>query len=149
MVLELKAPRGAEPSEFLKLWPSFAIYLVSFFRRILRGDSRRSVQGACPTWSALKRGRAPALLRGCILTVTQRYGLCACGTASEVDIDAEIAACPYCGDEMLTRCPHCESPLMTNGRFCRRCGEEVLRGTVRPKISFVQASMNPARPERS
>jgi len=31
MVLDLKAPESAEPSELLKLWPSFAIYLVSFF----------------------------------------------------------------------------------------------------------------------
>jgi uncharacterized membrane protein len=31
MVLDLKAPQRAEPSELLKLWPSFAIYLVSFF----------------------------------------------------------------------------------------------------------------------
>ena len=31
MVLDLKAPESAEPSELLKLWPSFGIYLVSFF----------------------------------------------------------------------------------------------------------------------
>lgn len=31
MVLELKAPHSGEPAELLKLWPSFAIYLVSFF----------------------------------------------------------------------------------------------------------------------
>lgn len=31
MVLGLKAPLSAEPSELVKLWPSFAIYLVSFF----------------------------------------------------------------------------------------------------------------------
>jgi len=30
LVLDLKAPRSAEPAELLKLWPSFAIYLVSF-----------------------------------------------------------------------------------------------------------------------
>jgi len=31
MVLELKAPDSGEPSDLVKLWPSFAIYLVSFF----------------------------------------------------------------------------------------------------------------------
>ena len=31
MVLDLKAPRSAEPLALAKLWPSFAIYLVSFF----------------------------------------------------------------------------------------------------------------------
>jgi uncharacterized membrane protein len=31
LVLDLKAPQSAEPSALLKLWPSFAIYLVSFF----------------------------------------------------------------------------------------------------------------------
>src|SRR5258706_12775470 len=31
MVLDLKAPRSAEPSSFVELWPSFAIYGVSFF----------------------------------------------------------------------------------------------------------------------
>ena len=31
MVLDLKAPESAEPSELLKLWPSFGISLVSFF----------------------------------------------------------------------------------------------------------------------
>ena len=31
MVLNFKTPRNAEPSELIKLWPSFAIYLVSFF----------------------------------------------------------------------------------------------------------------------
>jgi uncharacterized membrane protein len=31
MVLDLRAPRSAEPYELLALWPSFAIYLVSFF----------------------------------------------------------------------------------------------------------------------
>jgi TMEM175 potassium channel family protein len=31
MVLDLRAPRSGEPSALLKLWPSFAIYLVSFF----------------------------------------------------------------------------------------------------------------------
>jgi uncharacterized membrane protein len=31
MVLDLKAPRSGEPAALLKLWPSFAIYLVSFF----------------------------------------------------------------------------------------------------------------------
>jgi uncharacterized membrane protein len=31
MVLDLKAPRSAEPGALLRLWPSFAIYLVSFF----------------------------------------------------------------------------------------------------------------------
>ena len=31
MVLDLKAPRSAEPGVLLGLWPSFAIYLVSFF----------------------------------------------------------------------------------------------------------------------
>jgi uncharacterized membrane protein len=30
MVLDLKAPRSGEPSAFLRLWPSFAIYIVSF-----------------------------------------------------------------------------------------------------------------------
>ena len=30
MVLDLKAPATGEPSELLKLWPSFAIYLFSF-----------------------------------------------------------------------------------------------------------------------
>ena len=30
MVLELKAPETPEPLALLKLWPSFAIYLVSF-----------------------------------------------------------------------------------------------------------------------
>ena len=30
MVLDLKAPEFAEPSALFKLWPSFAIYLVSF-----------------------------------------------------------------------------------------------------------------------
>ena len=30
MVLELKAPANAEPGALLRLWPSFAIYLVSF-----------------------------------------------------------------------------------------------------------------------
>jgi uncharacterized membrane protein len=30
MVLELKAPESAEVGDLLKLWPSFAIYLVSF-----------------------------------------------------------------------------------------------------------------------
>ena len=30
MVLDLKAPARPEPSELLKLWPSFGIYLVSF-----------------------------------------------------------------------------------------------------------------------
>jgi uncharacterized membrane protein len=30
MVLELKAPEDAEPGALMKLWPSFAIYLVSF-----------------------------------------------------------------------------------------------------------------------
>jgi uncharacterized membrane protein len=31
MVLDLKAPRSAEPAALLALWPSFVIYLVSFF----------------------------------------------------------------------------------------------------------------------
>ncbi len=31
MVLDLKAPRTGEPAVLLRLWPSFAIYLVSFF----------------------------------------------------------------------------------------------------------------------
>jgi uncharacterized membrane protein len=31
MVLDLKAPRTGEPGALLGLWPSFAIYLVSFF----------------------------------------------------------------------------------------------------------------------
>src|SRR5580700_7730434 len=31
MVLDLKPPRGAEPGALVGLWPSFAIYLVSFF----------------------------------------------------------------------------------------------------------------------
>jgi uncharacterized membrane protein len=31
MVLDLKAPRSGEPSALVALWPSFAIYLVSFF----------------------------------------------------------------------------------------------------------------------
>jgi uncharacterized membrane protein len=31
MVLDLKAPRSGEPAALLRLWPSFAIYLVSFF----------------------------------------------------------------------------------------------------------------------
>jgi TMEM175 potassium channel family protein len=31
MVLDLKAPRSGEPTALLGLWPSFAIYLVSFF----------------------------------------------------------------------------------------------------------------------
>jgi uncharacterized membrane protein len=31
MVLDLKAPRSGEPTALLRLWPSFAIYLVSFF----------------------------------------------------------------------------------------------------------------------
>ena len=31
MVLDLKVPRSAEPAELVKVWPSFAIYLVSFF----------------------------------------------------------------------------------------------------------------------
>jgi uncharacterized membrane protein len=30
MVLDLKAPEAAEPAALVKLWPSFAIYLVSF-----------------------------------------------------------------------------------------------------------------------
>jgi len=30
MVLDLKAPRSADPGVLAKLWPSFAIYLVSF-----------------------------------------------------------------------------------------------------------------------
>jgi len=30
MVLDLKAPASAEPSELVKLWPSFTIYLVSY-----------------------------------------------------------------------------------------------------------------------
>jgi uncharacterized membrane protein len=31
MVLDLRAPKSAEPAALLRLWPSFAIYLVSFF----------------------------------------------------------------------------------------------------------------------
>jgi uncharacterized membrane protein len=31
MVLDLKPPQNGEPSALLHLWPSFAIYLVSFF----------------------------------------------------------------------------------------------------------------------
>jgi uncharacterized membrane protein len=31
MVLDLKAPKSGEPTALLRLWPSFAIYLVSFF----------------------------------------------------------------------------------------------------------------------
>jgi uncharacterized membrane protein len=31
MVLDLKAPHSAEPADLGRLWPSFAIYLVSFF----------------------------------------------------------------------------------------------------------------------
>src|SRR5260370_42173763 len=31
MVLDLKAPRTADPSALFGLWPSFTIYLVSFF----------------------------------------------------------------------------------------------------------------------
>jgi uncharacterized membrane protein len=31
MVLDLKAPRRSDPTALLRLWPSFAIYLVSFF----------------------------------------------------------------------------------------------------------------------
>jgi uncharacterized membrane protein len=31
MVLDLKAPRNGEPAALLRLWPSFGIYLVSFF----------------------------------------------------------------------------------------------------------------------
>ncbi len=31
MVLDLKAPRTGEPAALFRLWPSFAIYLVSFF----------------------------------------------------------------------------------------------------------------------
>ena len=31
MVLDLKAPRNGDPRALLGLWPSFAIYLVSFF----------------------------------------------------------------------------------------------------------------------
>ncbi len=30
MVLDLKAPESAEPAALLRLWPGFAIYLVSF-----------------------------------------------------------------------------------------------------------------------
>ena len=30
MVLELKPPENGDPEEFLKLWPSFAIYVISF-----------------------------------------------------------------------------------------------------------------------
>jgi uncharacterized membrane protein len=30
MVLDLKAPRSGQPIDLLRLWPSFAIYLVSF-----------------------------------------------------------------------------------------------------------------------
>ena len=57
MVLELKAPETPEPAALLRLWPSFAIYLVSFvlvaiywinhhnllvspnFREVLRGKA--------------------------------------------------------------------------------------------------------------
>jgi uncharacterized membrane protein len=31
MVLDLKAPRSGEPAALVALWPSFSIYLVSFF----------------------------------------------------------------------------------------------------------------------
>jgi uncharacterized membrane protein len=31
MVLDLKAPRSGEPAALVALWPSFAIYVVSFF----------------------------------------------------------------------------------------------------------------------
>jgi uncharacterized membrane protein len=31
LVLDLKAPHSAEPAALVKLWPSFSIYLVSFF----------------------------------------------------------------------------------------------------------------------
>jgi len=31
MVLDLKAPKSGDPTALLRLWPSFAIYLVSFF----------------------------------------------------------------------------------------------------------------------
>ena len=30
MVLELKPPENGDPEEFLKLWPSFTIYVISF-----------------------------------------------------------------------------------------------------------------------
>jgi uncharacterized membrane protein len=30
MVLDLKVPQSADPAEFIKLWPSFLIYLVSY-----------------------------------------------------------------------------------------------------------------------
>ncbi len=35
MVLDLKAPRSAEPLALAKLWPSFAIYLVVEFHEVV------------------------------------------------------------------------------------------------------------------
>ena len=74
--------------------------------------------------------------------MSERYGVCFCGTASPVDADAVSAVCAYCGDEMIIVCPHCEAPLETHGKFCRRCGEEVLEGVFRRSTTFVPSSWN-------
>jgi uncharacterized membrane protein len=43
MVLDLKAPRAAEPALLARLWPSFAIYLVSFFLTALHWVNHHSL----------------------------------------------------------------------------------------------------------
>ncbi len=58
MVLDLKAPRSAEPSELVKLWPSFIIYLVSFFLLISLSDTPPFTE-ATRRWLDLARRHPP------------------------------------------------------------------------------------------
>jgi uncharacterized membrane protein len=52
MVLDLKAPRSGEPFALVRLWPSFAIYLVSFFLTTIYRINHHSLArlGCEPPW---------------------------------------------------------------------------------------------------
>ena len=58
MVLELRAPRTDEPAALLRLWPSFAIYLVSFSLTAIYWINHHSLM-------AQVHRVTPGLLRGC------------------------------------------------------------------------------------
>jgi uncharacterized membrane protein len=52
MVLDLKAPRSGEPTALLGLWPSFAIYLVSFFLTTIHWINHHSLMTQAPRVTA-------------------------------------------------------------------------------------------------
>jgi uncharacterized membrane protein len=48
MVLDLKAPLSGEPAALVSLWPSFAIYLVSFFLTTIYWINHHSLMSQAP-----------------------------------------------------------------------------------------------------